>query len=557
MILYMNRVLAQYWLERQFTDKDINQVGGKGKKLWTTLSHNGLLFPAEYVKHNVPLIYDGNPIILDIKSEEVATLYAKYLESDYIKSKVFNKNFWKDFKSYIKNIPIIKEFDKCDFSKIRDHILKEKENQMILSKEEKQQAKERRAKEEEKYRKALIDGKEELVGNFRVEPPGIFIGRGCHPKLGKIKPRIYPEDITINIGKGEVYPTADIEGVKHSWKKVVHNKEVKWLASWLDSISGKTKYVWLGSQSSFKADSDIKKFDLARKLGKKIKSIREVNEDKMVNGNNKEKQISIALYFIENLALRVGNEKGEDEADTVGVTSLRVEHISLGESNTITLDFLGKDSVRYVKKINVNDKVYHNLKSFTDNKDKGDNLFDLIKSNDLNKYLQGFMKNLTAKVFRTFNASHLFQKELSKAGRKYDDEADDINKINMLLDEYNKANAKVALLCNHQKKITGSFNEQISKISKQIKDLKIKYKNETNKDKKSKIIKKINLLKSKKIVKTELKGVSLGTSKTNYIDPRITISFMKKHKIPIDKLFSKALQDKFWWAFDVDENFKF
>ncbi len=38
------------------------------------------------------------------------------------------------------------------------------------------------------------------VGNFRVEPPGLFRGRGEHPRMGQIKRRIFPRDITINIG---------------------------------------------------------------------------------------------------------------------------------------------------------------------------------------------------------------------------------------------------------------------------------------------------------------------------------------------------------------------
>ena len=38
---------------------------------------------------------------------------------------------------------------------------------------------------------------------------------------------------------------------------------------------------------------------------------------------------AVALYFIDKLALRAGNEKDTDEsADTVGCCSLRVEHIS-------------------------------------------------------------------------------------------------------------------------------------------------------------------------------------------------------------------------------------
>lgn len=40
--------------------------------------------------------------------------------------------------------------------------------------------------------------------------------------------------------------------------------------------------------------------------------------------NIKSKQIGTALYLIDHLAIRVGNEKKEDEADTVGCCSLRV-----------------------------------------------------------------------------------------------------------------------------------------------------------------------------------------------------------------------------------------
>jgi DNA topoisomerase-1 len=55
----------------------------------------------------------------------------------------------------------------------------------------------------------------------------------------------------------------------------------------------------------------------------------------------------------------------------------------------------------------------------------------------------------------------------------------------------------------------------------------------------------------------ELKNLSLSTSKTNYIDPRITIAFLKYHNIPIEKVFSQALRDKFFWAIDVDKNWQF
>ena len=190
-------------------------------------------------------------------------------------------------------------------------------------------------------------------------------------------------------------------------------------------------------------------------------------------------------------------------------------------------------------------------------KNKDDNLFDLINSNSLNKYLQTFMIELTAKVFRTFNASNLFYEELNKITEKYD-KYNKPDKIQLLLDLFNQANTKVACLCNHQKNISNNHNEQIKKISDRIEILKDKQEEYKSRGKDiSKIKLMIEKLKRKKILKKELKNLSLGTSKINYIDPRITISFLKKHKLPIEKIFTKTLIQKFKWAFDVDEKWIF
>ena len=78
-----------------------------------------------------------------------------------------------------------------------------------------------------------------------------------------------------------------------------------------------------------------------------------------------------------------------------------------------------------------------------------------------------------------------------------------------------------------------------------------------NADKIASLKHKIKMLKIKKELKMELKNVSLGTSKINYIDPRITIGFLKKYNIPIEKVFSATLREKFKWAFDIDSDFNF
>ena len=51
--------------------------------------------------------------------------------------------------------------------------------------------------------------------------------------------------------------------------------------------------------------------------------------------------------------------------------------------------------------------------------------------------------------------------------------------------------------------------------------------------------------------KDENKAVALGTSKINYMDPRITVAWCKRNEVDISKIFSKTIRDKFPWACGV------
>ena len=57
--------------------------------------------------------------------------------------------------------------------------------------------------------------------------------------------------------------------------------------------------------------------------------------------------------------------------------------------------------------------------------------------------------------------------------------------------------------------------------------------------------------------KDDNKEVSLGTSKINYMDPRITVAWCKRNEVPIEKIFSKTLRDKFNWAMAVEPEWEF
>lgn len=518
--------------------------------------HNGPYFPPPYIPHNIPVLINNseyifkNPLV-----EEYITLFAKYINTKYIIIPDFKKNFFNDLKKILpKELSFLKSIDDIDINKIKKYLDNIKQKKINMSKELKQSIKDKQMIIEEPYAKCIINNIITKVGNYRIEPPGIFLGRGKHPKIGMIKKRIMPSDVIINISKNVPIPKPNIGGM---WKKVIHNKSFVWLASWKDNISGKTKYIFTSMDGLFKSKSDVKKFDLAKKLKKKIKNIRKeylllVNDNDIIK-----QQIGTVLYLIDNLAIRVGGKKEKDQADTVGATSLRVEHIEFIENNKIKLDFLGKDSIRYCKKIHLDTIIYDNLIKFTKNKNKKENIFDKVTPTILNNYLNSLMYGLTSKVWRTYMASSLLQNELNKIKDSNISNINNSEKINYLIGLFNMANTKVALMCNHQKNVSSNLNNIIDNINIKIKLLKKKIKKTKDKEKINKYQSKIKLLLLKRENKEIMKNVSLGTSKTNYIDPRIVFAFIKKYNIPTKKIFTKTLIERFKWASNVSANYIF
>lgn len=448
---------------------------GDGTKKWSTLEHNGVVFPPEYqpLPKNVRMKYDGVPVLLKPEAEEVATFYGSMLHSTInVENPVFNRNFFEDFTKLLdktghgtgpdnKQIKL-KSFDKCDFRPIFEHFDGERMAKKALAAAEKKALKAEKDKVETPFMYCMWDGRKQKVGNFRVEPPGLFRGRGEHPKTGRVKKRVKPEQITINIGKG-VQPPAPPEG--HKWKEVKHDQEGTWLVMWQENINGAYKYVMLAANSDVKGQSDFKKFEKARELKKHIDRIRRDYEKGLKSDMMADRQRATAMYLIDRLALRAGNEKGEDEADTVGCCSLKFEHVTLKQPKTVIFDFLGKDSIRFYEEVQVEPQVFKNLQIFKKPpKSAGDEIFDRLNTSGLNKHLASYMAGLTAKVFRTYNASWTMSqllKDLKSTGT-----------IPEKVKDYNDANRKVAILCNHKRTVGAGHAGQMEKLEDRINGLR-------------------------------------------------------------------------------------
>lgn len=364
---------------------------------WTTLEHKGPVFapPYERVPRNVRFFYDGKPLELSEETEEAATFYAKMLNHDYCTKDVFNNNFFKDFRKTMtaKEKEIIKDFRKCNFQEMHEFFLAESEKRKAATKEEKLVKKNENEALIKEYGFCMIDGHKEKIGNFRLEPPGLFRGRGEHPKMGMIKRRIAASDVSINCGKQSKVPSPP---PGQRWKEVRHDNTVTWLASWIENVQGQVKYIMLNPSSKLKGEKDHIKYETARRLDKVIDKIRATYRDEWKSKEMRVRQRAVALYFIDKLALRAGNEKDEDQADTVGCCSLRVEHVQLhkelnGKENVVVFDFPGKDSIRYYNEVEVEKRVFKNLELFMENKKEGDDLFDRLNTQVLNEHLKELM----------------------------------------------------------------------------------------------------------------------------------------------------------------------
>ncbi|TYZ59442.1 hypothetical protein PybrP1_012781 [[Pythium] brassicae (nom. inval.)] len=545
---------------------------------WRSLEHNGVMFPPAYIPHNVPLVYDGKEVALTPTQEELASAYAAIpkdgpqLGAPKI-AKTFNSNFFADFRKVLGKSHEVRRFELCDFARIAAHLEEQRAEKKNMTKDEKLPEKERKEAELFTNGFAVVDDHLEKVGNFRIEPPGLFRGRGEHPKTGTWKERVMPDEVTVNVGISDRVPVCNVPG--HAWKEVIHRDSVSWLAYWNENVMGGIKYVWLAASSSFKGKADMAKYEKARRLKKCIDKIRKDYVKGLRAKDMFTRQRSTAMWVIDVLALRVGNEKGEDEADTVGCCSLRVEHVSFSAANyALTLSFLGKDSMPYNNTVelaqygDVGQLVYENLQKFCAKKKKQEEVFNELTVTELNKHLSSLMPGLSAKVFRTFNASVTLEKELPYA-MDLDGTMEPAPKVIT----YNDANRKVAILCNHQRTVPKSFDTTLEKMAAQLAQLKeqlvelkqmevhvakgksklIKLKSEgDSKDEDAALKKaeahlfpraptaeqvakkldawkkKIKSLSMRLQDKTDNKEVALGTSKLNYMDPRISVAWCKR-----------------------------
>jgi len=542
---------------------------------WNTLEHKGIAFPPEYQPRGISITICGERLMLNRDQEELVHAWAKKKDTHYVQDPVFQSNFLNDFKKLLpekfQNINSIKEVNFSEAYKLVEEEKKMKEAEIerirILPSEEKRKLYSSKKAEREKlrsiYGKAIVDGIEVDIANWLVEPPGLFMGRGQHPLRGKWKPRIRPQDVTLNLGENASVP----EG---TWQNIVHDHSSTWLATWMEKLTGKRKYVWLHDSSALRQNNDREKYEKAKKLERHIDKVQKEITNRMLKTRDiNEKKIATVCYLIFKLAMRVGDEKDPEEADTVGASTLRVEHIKFPRNNDkqfIEFNFLGKDSVPWQKTIEVNSEdtrgLYNNLKLFMDGKQSGSHIFDGITSSKVNAFLRSIdpknLPGLTGKVFRTYIATKTLKEALASPPIKVDNNSSETLKIYVA----KTANLKAAITCNHKKgidpknpaskKALEKFEESMKSKKEAIERLKadIAAKRWKTKIQKKRFEERLEKIEIQLKLQKETRDYNLGTSLRNYIDPRVMKAWLTYVDLDWKKVYTATLRLKFRWVED-------
>jgi len=443
-----------------------------------SLIHNGILVIESPSSRGLHITARGKEITLSQLQEEMAVAWVKKLGTPYVEDPVFAENFMTDFSRALGIDPVLK-VDEVDFGEVINVVEEERATKENMTSEEKKAAREERKmireQLKEQYGHALVDGVRMELGNYQTEPSGIFMGRGDHPMRGRWKQGATKQDITLNIS-----PEGATQ-LNGEWGEIVWAPDTMWIAKWTDELTGKVKYIWLHDSTPIKQEREAAKFDKALRVERRIDEIRAHIMTGLHSDDSKRRMVAAACYLIDNLSLRVGDEKDPEEADTVGATTLRAEHLTFRESSVV-FDFLGKDSVRWHKELELPPDVYTELKELHDialervesfnsrarKKTRGDpkkiaQIFPSINSTHVNRYLSEVYPELTAKVFRTYHASVTMREELKTSKvRSIDQEF--IKK-----EAFKRANLEVARVMNHTKQAPAGWNRTAGRYRERIK----------------------------------------------------------------------------------------
>lgn len=428
------------------------------------------------------------------------------------------------------------------------------------------------------YGTALVNGVEEPLQSWIVEPEGIFFGRGDSPINGFWKVETVPEDVVLNTNSKNL-PEIIInkKAEKKSDWNVDWNPNAHFAATYnlkigipgtngrLKTIkSTKYKMIAFGANSSIKKEGQSKKYAAASELASVSEKLSKVVYEKCLKGNC----TAIALYILMNKGIRIGYAEATENG-TKGLLSLEFGKDVKENEKGLKFDFYGKDSVRDTTTLEIEDpKIKQAIVATWKRLGKLQTTREEIKA-FVSKVDAEVGKVFTPKLIRTMVAAETMTKALNTVAEKYKLTKDSPEALKKLA--FDEANMEVAKKLNHQRGVNKVAEKKREEANKQ-KELALKEREKKAKELKEKRLAKIATLKEKgnssdkiKKLREQIKksderilqnkrnlkfkeengNITAATSKSAYIDPTICKAFCDKYDLPLEKIYSKSQLKQF------------
>jgi DNA topoisomerase-1 len=540
------------------------KVGGArpdGRARWRTLAHAGVVLPPPYVPHGRPVLWAGKEVRLTPEAEEAITAFVRRGgavvrgRATLLGTEAAARRFWGDWRRMLgeKGKSPIESLGGCDLSRIAEVALLVKRPVVDLGRP--------KSAPPPPQATAMVDGRPQPVAPYAVDRPGIFSGRNASAALsGRYRRRIEASDVTLNLSRGAPVPAVPFQS-KQKWASIVHDPTVDWVAKWRDPVTGVIKYARLSPASSGEQSADRQKYDLARKLHALLPELRKRASAALLNDEAGKRQIGACLWLIDRLALRVGSGSPEQAArdGAHGATTLLAEHaVSTDGGRRLTLDFPGKDGVRYHRTVDdAPPELLRLVQSLSSSKAKGSPLFPLASADAVGDAVSAVLAGATPKVLRTCRASETFERALAEALPPSVVAGSDKGAVELAI---LLAGARVAALCNHRKGLPlGTIKKGVADLRELDAAIAGLGRELARKWKDPKAVASITRRLSEDVVRPA--GLSLATSRASYVDPRIVYAFYSRAGFGKDdrrRYFgTKAIERRFAWAADTPGTFRF
>ena len=433
-----------------------------------------------------------------------------------------------------------------------------------------------------KYGKVLINGVEENLQSWTIEPEGIFFGRGESPLNGFWKKATEPSEIVVNSNSSNL-PKLIVDEQETDFDWNVRWEPNSHFAAQYNIVVGipnadgsiktvkatKYKMIQFAANSSVKKEGQSKKYAAASELGKSydliIQQVEKDFEKARTNCKFAELSTAIAVYMLFEKGIRIGSPEATVN-NTKGLLSLEWGKEVYRQGNKIKFNFYGKDSVKDTSFIET---------EYADIIEKGWSKYTKLQTDkaSIKNYVGNLVPEIkdvfSPKLCRTAVAASVMLKALDAVTAKYKLTKDTPEALKKLA--FNEANMEVAKKLNHQRgvnKVAAAKREEANKLKKEgLKEREAKVK-----ELKEKRLQKIESLKAKgnskeKIakIKEQIKkaderiaqskrdlkfreengDITASTSKGAYIDPSIVADFCTKIDLSLEKIYSKSQMQQF------------